>query len=111
MSAILELSHICKRFPGVTALDDVSLNIERGACHALMGENGAGKSTLGKIVAGIYKPEDGTIVFDGNPVPFSDPGQALDAGIGMSTRSFCSAKTSRSPKIWRSATCRTRAHS
>ncbi|HWA84344.1 MAG TPA: sugar ABC transporter ATP-binding protein [Fimbriimonadaceae bacterium] len=83
MSAILELTHICKRFPGVVALDDVSVSIERGSCHALMGENGAGKSTLGKIVAGIYKADDGKIVFDGKEVAFGDPGQALDAGIGM----------------------------
>jgi ABC-type sugar transport system ATPase subunit len=83
MSPILELTNICKRFPGVVALDDVTLSIERGSCHALMGENGAGKSTLGKIVAGIYKPDDGAVRFDGQLVHFSDPGQALEAGIGM----------------------------
>lgn len=80
---ILELTNICKRFPGVVALDDVTLTIERGSCHALMGENGAGKSTLGKIVAGIYRADGGSVVFDGQPVSFGDPGQALDAGIGM----------------------------
>src|SRR5215218_3772475 len=83
MSAILELTNICKRFPGVVALDDVTLSIEQGSCHALMGENGAGKSTLGKIVAGIYKADDGKVVLEGKEVGFSDPGQALDAGIGM----------------------------
>lgn len=83
MSAILELTNISKRFPGVVALDDVSLTIERGSCHALMGENGAGKSTLGKIVAGIYKADEGHVMLDGKEVAFSDPGQALDAGIGM----------------------------
>src|SRR5579862_2429599 len=83
MSAILELTNISKRFPGVVALDNVSVSIERGSCHALMGENGAGKSTLGKVVAGIYKADEGTVVFDAHEVSFSDPGKALDAGIGM----------------------------
>src|SRR5438045_9553063 len=95
MSAILELTHISKRFPGVVALDDVSLSIERGSCHALMGENGAGKSTLGKIVAGIYRADDGRMTLDGKEVHFSDPGQALDAGIGMVHQEllFCENRT------------------
>src|SRR5579862_2553622 len=83
MSAILELTNISKRFPGVVALNDVSVNIERGTCHALMGENGAGKSTLGKIVAGIYKADEGHVLLEGKEVAFGNPGQALDAGIGM----------------------------
>ena len=53
-SAAVRFENITKRFPGVQALDDVSLEIARGSCHALCGENGAGKSTLGKILAGIY---------------------------------------------------------
>ncbi len=53
---MIVLSHLVKRFPGVVALDDVSVAIEAGSCHALCGENGAGKSTLGKIVAGVYTP-------------------------------------------------------
>ncbi len=80
---ILELTTICKKFPGVVALDDVSLNIAEGSCHALMGENGAGKSTLGKIIAGIYKPDGGTVKLAGSEVHFSDPAEALNAGIGM----------------------------
>jgi ABC-type sugar transport system ATPase subunit len=80
---ILELTKICKKFPGVVALDDVSLNIAEGSCHALMGENGAGKSTLGKIIAGIYKPDGGTVKLAGSEVHFSDPAEALNAGIGM----------------------------
>lgn len=83
MSAILELNSISKRFPGVVALDDVSLTIEAGSCHALVGENGAGKSTLGKIVAGIYRADEGKVLLDGREVSFTDPGQALSAGIGM----------------------------
>lgn len=80
---ILQLRNICKKFPGVTALDDVSLDIAEGSCHALMGENGAGKSTLGKIIAGIYRPDDGAVELDGKQVHFADPAEALSAGIGM----------------------------
>ncbi|MFI5385171.1 MAG: sugar ABC transporter ATP-binding protein [Fimbriimonadales bacterium] len=83
MGAILQLTNISKRFPGVVALDDVSLTIEQGSCHALVGENGAGKSTLGKIVAGIYRTDEGKVLLEGKEVSFSDPGQALSAGIGM----------------------------
>ena len=56
---------ISKRFPGVLALDNVSLSIERGEVHALLGENGAGKSTLMKILSGAYKKDAGEIIFDG----------------------------------------------
>ncbi|WP_157910247.1 ATP-binding cassette domain-containing protein, partial [Petroclostridium xylanilyticum] len=62
---ILEMSNISKSFPGVKALDNVQLKIRKGTVHALMGENGAGKSTLMKILAGIYQPDDGTIIFKG----------------------------------------------
>lgn len=58
---------ISKRFPGVLALDNVSLSIERGEVHALLGENGAGKSTLMKILSGAYKKDAGEIIFDGQP--------------------------------------------
>jgi ABC-type sugar transport system ATPase subunit len=75
--------HVSKRFPGARALDDVSFDVARGSCHALCGENGAGKSTLGKILAGIYEPDEGELLIDGRPVDFSDPRDALAAGIGM----------------------------
>ena len=57
----LEITRLQQVFPGVRALDDVSLNVEAGEIHALLGENGAGKSTLGKIVAGVYRRDSGAI--------------------------------------------------
>ena len=61
MGKILELEHISKFYPGVIALDDVSLSIEEGQVHALMGENGAGKSTLIKVISGAIRPEKGRV--------------------------------------------------
>ncbi|HEV2292526.1 MAG TPA: sugar ABC transporter ATP-binding protein [Tepidisphaeraceae bacterium] len=81
--AFIRFENIRKKFVGVTALDDVSLSIARGECHCLMGENGAGKSTLGKILAGIYKPDDGRIFIKGKEVKLASPADALKAGVGM----------------------------
>ena len=75
--------HVTKRFPGVLALDDVTVEIAAGTCHALCGENGAGKSTLGKILAGIYTLDGGRVVISGQPVHLTGPQAALAAGIGM----------------------------
>ncbi|WP_237255843.1 sugar ABC transporter ATP-binding protein [Gracilinema caldarium] len=72
-----------KSFPGVRALDDVSIQIKPGTVHALMGENGAGKSTLMKCLFGIYEPDSGEIILEGKPVRFANSRQALDAGISM----------------------------
>jgi ABC-type sugar transport system ATPase subunit len=72
-----------KRFPGVLALSDVSLDVAAGSCHALCGENGAGKSTLGKILAGIHVPDAGGLYLHGTPVRFQSPRGALAAGVGM----------------------------
>lgn len=72
-----------KEFPGVVALDDVSLFVKRGEVHALMGENGAGKSTIMKILAGIYSLDKGEILFDGEPFIAKHPKDALDKGISM----------------------------
>ena len=80
---ILELKNICKSFPGVKALDDVSFSIERGTVHALVGENGAGKSTLIKVLAGIYIPENGQLVFDGQERHFKTPSESQQAGISV----------------------------
>ena len=80
---ILEMQHITKTFPGVKALNDVSLQLRPGHVHALMGENGAGKSTLMKCLFGIYRQEEGQIILDGKPVDITDSRKALDLGISM----------------------------
>ena len=72
---------IDKTFPGVHALDQVSLEVRKGEVHALMGENGAGKSTLMKVLTGIYTKDAGTIVYEGREVCFSSPREAQAAGI------------------------------
>jgi ABC-type sugar transport system ATPase subunit len=79
----VEFAHVTKRFPGVVALQDVSFTIAAGSCHALCGENGAGKSTLGKILAGLYRVDGGSLRVFGEPVSFTGPEAALAAGIGM----------------------------
>lgn len=80
---ILTLKNITKEFPGVKALDDVTINIERGTIHGLVGENGAGKSTLIKVLAGIYQPNKGEIILDGKPSRFNSPIEARRAGISV----------------------------
>jgi ABC-type sugar transport system ATPase subunit len=79
----LQFHGITKRFPGVIALDDVSLTIAKGTCHALMGENGAGKSTLGKILAGVYTADSGKILLDGTAIHPATPLAARRLGIAM----------------------------
>ncbi len=78
---VLEASGISKRFPGVHALDDVSLSILQGEVHAVVGENGAGKSTLMKILAGAQMPDSGSILFAGQSVTIESPRAAHDQGI------------------------------
>jgi len=78
---ILELKKITKYFPGIKALDKVDFTIRKGEVHALIGENGAGKSTLVKIVTGIYHPEEGSILLDGNEINFKTPIISQNAGI------------------------------
>ncbi len=80
---ILEMTDITKRFPGVLALDGVSLRVRPGTVHALMGENGAGKSTLMKCLFGIYHEDAGNIVLGGRQVKFHSAKDALVAGVSM----------------------------
>lgn len=80
---LLEMNKISKEFPGVKALDEVSLKVRSHSVHALMGENGAGKSTLMKCLFGIYKKNGGTIQFDGKEINFTSTREALDNGVSM----------------------------
>ena len=80
---LLEMKNITKEFPGVKALDGVSLKVRRGTVHALMGENGAGKSTLMKCLFGIHSRDGGEILLDGKPVSFRNPKEALENGVAM----------------------------
>jgi simple sugar transport system ATP-binding protein len=84
----LELRHITKRFPGVLANDDVSLSVQPGEIHALIGENGAGKSTLVKIIYGVQRADGGQMLWDGEPVSVPSPRAARRLGIGMVFQHF-----------------------
>ncbi len=79
----LQMMGISKRFGPVQALSDVSFTVRAGTVHSLVGENGAGKSTLMKILAGVYKPDSGSIEIHGRPCVFDRPQQALSAGVSM----------------------------
>lgn len=83
MSELLEMKHICKRFPGVKALDDVQLTVKAGEVHALLGENGAGKSTLIKVLGGIYTKDEGEIHIDGKQVDIHDVESARANGVSV----------------------------
>ena len=84
----MEVQHISKRFPGVIALDDVSLQFFPGETHAVVGENGAGKSTLMKIMSGAYTPDSGTMYLGGEKVSFSHPQQAQLKGVAIIYQEF-----------------------
>jgi simple sugar transport system ATP-binding protein len=88
MPELLQLKNIRKTFPGVVAIDDVSLCVAEGEIHTLLGENGAGKSTLMNILTGLYNPDRGKIIFRGNPVQFTCPRDSLECGIGMVHQHF-----------------------
>ncbi len=89
--ALVEIRDVSKRFPGVQALDSVSLDIRPGEVHAVAGENGAGKSTLMKLLSQLERPSDGTIEIDGKPVRFRNPRHAQRLGIAMVHQEFALA--------------------
>jgi len=88
MEPILELRGITKRFPGVLANDHISLTLNPGEVHALLGENGAGKTTLMNILYGLYQPEEGEILVRGKKITVHSPNDAIAAGIGMVHQHF-----------------------
>ncbi len=88
MAPVLELRGITKRFPGVLANDHINLTVEKGEIHALLGENGAGKTTLMNILYGLYHPDEGEILVNGNITAIKSPIDAIKAGIGMVHQHF-----------------------
>ncbi len=88
MTPVIEVQGITKRFPGVIANNNISLTLEPGEIHALLGENGAGKSTLMNIIYGLYKPDEGVIRVNGKEVSFDSPHDAIRLGIGMVHQHF-----------------------
>ena len=85
---VVEMRGIVKQFPGVLANDHVDFDLRRGEIHALLGENGAGKSTLMNVLAGLYRPEAGSTIINGQPISFGSPRDAINSGIGMVHQHF-----------------------
>ena len=85
---VIEMSHITKRFPGIIANDDITLQLKKGEIHSLLGENGAGKSTLMSVLFGLYQPEEGEIKKDGKVVKINNPNDATALHIGMVHQHF-----------------------
>lgn len=87
-ACILELKDIVKRYPGVLALDHVSMSFEKGMIHALVGENGAGKSTLIKIISGAVQKDEGTVTIDGKQITDMSPSRLISVGVGVIYQEF-----------------------
>lgn len=88
MTPVLEVRNLTKRFPGIVATDAVSFTLEKGEIHAFLGENGAGKSTLMNMLYGLYRPDDGQILLDGQVVQISGANDAIARGMGMVHQHF-----------------------
>ncbi|MDP2790691.1 MAG: sugar ABC transporter ATP-binding protein, partial [Rectinemataceae bacterium] len=80
---ILSIKDVSKSFPGVRALDKVSIDVRRGMVHGVVGENGAGKSTLMKILSGVYQKDSGTVVFDGKTIEHTTPQESMQRGLAI----------------------------
>ena len=91
LTSRLALHGISKQYPAVKANDDVTLIVEPGEIHAVLGENGAGKSTLMKIIYGAVRPDEGEILWEGEPVEIGSPAAARKLGIPASTLVACCA--------------------
>ena len=85
---IVEMRHITKRFPGIVANDDVTIQVKRGEVYALLGENGAGKSTLMSMLFGMYEPDSGEILINGKAVKMRSSNDATAHSIGMVHQHF-----------------------
>lgn len=88
MDYVIEMLHITKKFPGIIANDDITIQLKKGEIHALLGENGAGKSTLMSVLFGLYQPEEGMIKVKGQEVKIKGPLDANALGIGMVHQHF-----------------------
>ena len=85
---VLSIRDVCKSFPGVKALDNVSIEVERGLVHGIVGENGAGKSTLMKILTGVLQKDSGTVIFDGETIENTQPVESLRRGLSIIYQEF-----------------------
>ena len=83
MQPVLQVKNIAKEFPGVKALEDISIDFYPGECHALVGENGAGKTTLMKVLFGLETPQEGKVLINGEPAKIENTLDAISKGIGM----------------------------
>ena len=88
MDILVEMRNITKKFPGVIANKNVNLKVFKGEIHGLLGENGAGKTTLMNILFGIYRQDEGEIIYKGEKVEFKSPKDAINMGIGMVHQHF-----------------------